>query len=276
MHPTSWTDAHERLVADTEPSVAESSAPEIARVWSEVAEIVESEPQPRRRYRLRAGIAAGVGAVVLGTSGLAVAEHYTAHTGRGPVDAEDLRLGGPGEKLALAAPDYGDVVAEETADIPFPDRASREFAVQDQVHDARFAGTDEFVSTGAVRAWVADQALCSWSNQWAVATRSGDEAARTEAIDMIQAAPSWPAVVALDPHPFRRWETQQVDDGHGNVTTERYRDESQFYYLAELGQAVEGREVGAVAHVLAANNGYCRAPGNVPDLPNADPMFGRR
>ena len=33
--------------------------------------------------------------------------------------------------------------------------------------------------------------------------------------------------------------------------------------------------MGAVARVLAENNGYCRAE-NMPDLPKADPMFSRR
>jgi len=122
---------------------------------------------------------------------------------------------------------------------------------------------------------VADQALCYWSNQWAAATRNGDEADRAEAIGMIQAAPTWPAVTALDPEPYSRMESQEVSDAQGNITTEQYRDESQFFYLAALSRAVDGRDVGAVARVLAENNGYCRAE-NMPDLPKADPMFSRR
>lgn len=276
MHPTPWSDAHERLLTDAAPRVAEPSDVELDHLWLRVAGAIEETSTPRRRrVRIRVAVAAGIGAVLVGTSGLAVAERYTAHTGRGPMDAEDLRLGGPGEKLALAAPDYGKVVAEETADIPFPDQESREFAVQSQIHDARDAGTDEFTSTSNVRASVAEAALCSWSNQWAAATRSGDEAARTEAIGMIRAAPGWPAVVALDPEPFRRWQKVQVDDGHGQVSTERYPDESRFFYLAALGEAVEGRDVAAVARILAADSGYCH-PGNVPDLPAADPMSGIR
>ena len=277
MHRTSWTDAHDRLLADVKPSVPEPSAAEIEHVWTRVAGAIEDdrEPRSRRRGRIRLGVAAGVGALVLGTSGLAVAGLYTARTGEGPVDAEDLRLGGPGEKLALAAPDYAQVVAEETTDIPFPSTEAREVALQEQVDDARGAQRDEFVMTGALRAWVADQALCSWSNQWAAATRNGDEADRAEAIGMIQAAPTWPAVTALDPEPYSRMESQEVSDAQGNITTEQYRDESQFFYLAALGRAVDGRDVGAVARVLAENNGYCRAE-NMPDLPKADPMFSRR
>lgn len=213
---------------------------------------------------------------MLGTSGLAVADHYSAHTGRAPLDAEDVRLGGPGERLDPGAADYGAVVAQETADIPFPDAASRRFAVQDQVHDARFAVPGkESVASGALRAWVADAALCAWSNQWAAATRDGDGAVRDEAIRMIHEAPTWPAVTDLDPHPFVRWETVESLDGNGRRTVERLRDDSQFYYLAELGRAVDGTRLDVVADVLAENNGYCRTA-LVPDLPQADPMFVER
>lgn len=202
MHRTPWTDAHDRLMVAAKPAVPEPSAAEIERCWARLAPTVEGPGRPRRsrRARIRVGIAAGIGATVLGTSGLAAAELYTAHTGKGPVDAEDLRLGGPGEKLAVAAPDFGRVVAEETTDIPFPTAESRALALRQQVEDARGAATDEFVSTGALRAWVADAALCSWSNQWAAATRSHHETARAQAIRQIQAAgpartapqPSWP------------------------------------------------------------------------------------
>lgn len=275
MRTTPWTDVHDRLLADAAPIVAGSSDEELERVWIRVAGTIEGAGKPRRR---RGRIAAGavVGAVVLGTSGIAAAELYTAHTGKGPIDAEDLSLGGPGERLDPAAPDYGKVVAEETADIPFPSSAARRFAVQDQVHDGRFAKPHtESVSVGALRAWVADAALCSWSNQWAAATRTGDEAARAEAIRMIQDAPTWPAVVAIDPNPYSRTETQEVTGEDGITRTESFPDESQFYYLGALGVAVQGRDPDVVAEILAANNGYCR-PGNVPDLPTANPLFGER
>lgn len=275
MRATSWTEAHDRLMVDAAPPVSESSDAELDGVWLRVAAAMDSGTKPRRR-RARIVIGALVGAAVLGTSGIAAAELYTSHTGKGPVDAEDLSLGGPGERLDPAAPDYGKVVAQETADIPFPSIRSRQFAVQDQVHDERFAvpGTER-VSVGAIRAWVADAALCSWSNQWAVATRNGDEAGRAEAIGMIQAAPRWPAVVAIDPKPYSRMQTLEVDDGNGNTHTERFSDKSQFYYLAALGEAVQGRDLETVARVLAENNGYCTSH-LVPDLPSANPLHAGR
>lgn len=276
MH-TSWTDEHDRVMADVAPPCREATEAELVRVWNQVAGAMQSDGKRRRRRR-RGAIAAGavIAALVLGTSGIAVAQLYSAHTGKGPSDAEDLRLGGPGERLDPAAPDYGKVVAEKTADIPFPSLETREFAVQDQVHDARFAAPGaERVAVGAVRGWVADAAVCAWSNQWAAATRDGKMAARAAAVGMIQAAPRWPAVVALDPHPYSRTETQQVTDDKGNTRTEHYRDESQFYYLDALGDAAQGQDLDSVATLLAENNGYCR-PQLVPDLPKAIPSATER
>jgi hypothetical protein len=271
MRSTPWTDEHDRLLAEAALEAAELDGAQLDRVWNRLAPgLTDSRPR-RRRGRIVLGVAIGV--LLLGTAGLAAADRYTAHTGKGPTDSEDLRLGGPGERLEPAAPDYGEVVAKATRDIPFPSAAARTFAVQDQVHDASDATPgDQRVSVGAIRAWVADAALCSWSNQWAAATRDGDEAARAEAIRVIHQAPRWPAVTAIDPHPYSRTETLNSTDAQGNTSTQKFPDDSQFFYLAELGRVVEGTQIAAVARVLAENNGYC-TPGLVPDLPHANPLY---
>ncbi|WP_300399799.1 sigma factor-like helix-turn-helix DNA-binding protein [Nocardioides sp.] len=62
----------------------------------------------RRRRRARVVVGGAVAAAVLGTTAVAAADLYSTHTGRGPVDAEDLRLGGPGERLDFGAPDFAD------------------------------------------------------------------------------------------------------------------------------------------------------------------------
>ena len=271
MAAASWTVDHDRLLDETSPGHVEVDEVTLDRVWHRVATGVTDGRPRRRRRRVAAGLA--IGAVVLGTSGLAAADLYTAHTGKGPVDSEDARLGGPGERLDPAAPDYEAVVTQVTRDIPFPTAAARTFAVRDQVNDAKYATPGgERVAVGAIRAWVSDASVCSWSNQWAAATRDGDHAARAEAIRVIGQAPGWPAVRAIDPHPYSRTQTMQVRDRQGNPQTLQVPDTSQFFYLAELGQAVEGTDVPVVAHVLAANNNYCSAQ-LVPNLPHADPMF---
>lgn len=273
MRTSPWTAEHDHLLADTTPTVAEPTDDELTRVWNRVDTTVAQAPRRRRGWRTALGVVAG--AAVIGTSTVAAADLYSAHTGRGPVDAEDLRLGGPGEKLDLGAPDYGQVVAEVTADIPFPTESSRAVAVQAQVHDARFAiPGKEFVSTGAVRAWVAESSVCAWSNQWAVSTRTGNEDDRAEARLMLHEAPSWPAVTAIDPHPYSRMETGQVMGRDGTIRPFQSLDESQFYYLAELGRAARGTDISAVTAVLAAD-AHC-VPDLVPDIPQANPMFGER
>ncbi len=272
MKRTEWTDEHDRLLAGTSPSVEEPTEADLARAWSRVeAAVASGRERQRHPWRVTVGIA--VGAVVLGTSGIAAADLFSARTGQGPSDREDTLLGGPGERLDPSAPDFGEVIAQETADIPFPDESSRAFAIADQVHDARFAlPGSERVSTGAIRAWVADAAVCAWSNQWAAGTRDGDNVARTEALLAVETAPGWPAVTSIDPEPYSRLETVNSVDRDGNVTGQtQTRDESQFYYLGPLRDAMEGRDPSAVADVLRESNGYCR-PELVPDLPSANPM----
>lgn len=92
---------------------------------------------------------------------------------------------------------------------------------------------------------------------------------------MIEAAPGWPAVTEIDPEPFRRWETVRSRGEDGKVEVDQYLDESLFYYLGPLGEAVEGRDPDAVATVLWESNGWCTAD-LVPDLPQADVDVPRR
>lgn len=266
MRRKAWTSAHERLVAGTAPRVEEPGDVEVDRIWREV-QASSSGPSraPRSPRRLAAG--ALVGALLLGSASVATAQLYSAYTGRGPIDGEDRRLGGPGERLDPAAPDFAEVVEEQTADIVFPTSTSRDVALRSQVEEGRRA--EATTSTAALRAWVADAAVCAWSNQWAAAVRRDDVTAREEALEVIVAAPTWPAVTALDPSPSNRWISQQVQDASGAVRTERFRDPSPFFYLERLGRAAQSNDVPRVAGLLAANNGQCR-PALVPDLPSAN------
>lgn len=274
MRRAAWTGQHERLVEGAASSVPPPDDDAVRSTWTDVlrrTEQLSAKPARRPRRRLRSGLVGAIVVCVLATSGWAAAEIYTARTGQGPIDAEDLRLGGPGEKLALDAPDLPEVITEESSDIPFPDESARRLAIRQQVEDARRSGPGVQGTTGAIRAWLADAALCSWADQWAHATRSGDATARAEAVEAILASPTWPAVTALDPEPFSRVETQRVRGEDGRVRVERFRDESQFFYLAALGDAALGTDVDALGEVLARNNGQCR-PFMIPHLPEADPM----
>lgn len=257
-----------RLVATVSPSVDVPTPAEVDRVWNRVAGDLDAIPARRRPVRL--GIGAGVVVVLLASGGVAAASFYSARTGHGPVDAEDLLLGGPGERLDPAGTDIYEIYLEETADIPFPTpdadarRASFEFQLPPADRQQPGVGA---VSTGALRSWVAADAVCAWANHWAKATAAGDPAARVQAITQIRRAPAWPAVVDADPHPHGPIDLS-VDDGK---TTRAVDDMTPFYYLAALGEAVGGRDSGAVASALQRNGRGCVGT-LVPDFPQADPM----
>lgn len=278
MGSPSWKDDHANLLADAAPVSAPVTQAELTRSWNRVADLTAEPARPGRR-RARLAMVAALAAALTGLSGVAVADILGARTGQGPSSAEDLLLGGPGEKLDLSAPDLGDVLAEEATDIPFPNEEARRQSLQIQVQQASLAGSEEQASTGAFRGWFADDAVCSWANEWTRATRTGDEDARAEAIAMIQDAPRWPAVVDLDPQPYSRWMEARVSheytfatqpEGSKPIWNRRYRDNSRFYYLADLGEAVTGTDPAAVAAVLVGNGAGCDET-LVPDLPDAYP-----
>lgn len=100
------------------------------------------------------GVLAGAVAIgAVGGAGAATAGVFSAHTGRGPVDAEDVELGGLGERLDPAAPDFATVLDEVTTDIEFPSSQARDRALSWEVKDLYSdAPPDEraTVSTGAL------------------------------------------------------------------------------------------------------------------------------
>jgi hypothetical protein len=120
----------------------------------------------------------------------------TAHTGRFVPKAE-APVGGPGEELNPAAPDFRTVALQVTTDIPFPDGYGswRELAVVDA------SDPSGLVSTGALRGWFAASAFCAWVKDWRQSQLASDSAAADSAAQEIAAAPGWAAVTDEDPHP---------------------------------------------------------------------------
>lgn len=270
MEKTLWTDGHDRVLWEGAPEDRPTTTFETEQIWHRIEAATVGNDQPRRR--VRAVIGSVIVGAVLGTSAVATAGFYSSRTGEGPIDAEDRRLGGPGERLDPAGDDYGFVVDDATKDIPFPDAASRKIAIRNQVDDAQGPAASGITSTGALRGWVAAAAVCAWANQWAASTPDGNTADRAAAVEAIMAAPSWSAVFEIDPEPSNPMVTMDVSNADGTTTTERFRDPTQFFYLGQLGSAVQGRNESRVAELLAENNGYCRA-GLVPDIPAANPFF---
>lgn len=238
-----WSEAHGRAVRDAAPAVPDLSHGERVALWEQL-EATDTSTAPRRtRWKIVVAELVAVG--VVGVAGAAAGNVFSAHTGRGPVDAEDLELGGPGETLDPKAPDFPAVLDEVTADIRFPSAQARESALSWEVDDLVPAPADEtvLVSTGAVRLWMSGHALCSWSDEWAVALRDGDTAAKRRAADVIVGARTWTSITDTDPD---------------------LAGESEFHWLPDLEQAIRSDDP-AAAEAALASNGSC-LPGLAPAL----------
>jgi hypothetical protein len=170
-----------------------------------VARSLADRPTPRKRSVVRLRTALLIAAALLVTSAAVTAGTLmTAHTGQYPTKAEE-KVGGPGEELNPAAPDFPDVAVQAAADIPYPAgyESWRDFMLRTQAPSPQDleGGEDVAVSTGALRAWFAASAYCAWIQKWRQADVAGDAAAAQQAAEVIAQAPDWKAVVAVDPHP---------------------------------------------------------------------------
>ena len=156
--------------------------------------------QPARRRSIgRPRTAMLVATGVLATSAaVGAGVVLTAHTGQFPTKAEE-EIGGPGEALNPAAPDFREVALQVAADIPYPAgyQSWRDFLIADEIRHAD-GGVE---STGALRGWFAASAYCAWVHAWRQADIAGDAAAARHAAEVISQAPGWTAVTDEDPHP---------------------------------------------------------------------------
>lgn len=280
MDTPSWTDEHARLIAETAPPVPPPAEADADRIWNLVAPDLVAVPA-RRNWR-RTAIGAGVAAVVLGTSGIAAAQMLSARTGVQETDPESISLGGPGELIDPRGGDIEQVIAEEIADIPFPSQQAHDIAVADQVTDARKSAKSmrqaqakgrsdwrEIWVTGGMRAEAARAAICAWANDWAAATRAGDGERRAEAIEMLQAAPSWPAVTDVDDEQVYTPSKHLVTGGDGVTREESFLDETPFAWLPVVAKAADGQDVRVLGRALG--KGTACSSELVRDLPSALP-----
>jgi hypothetical protein len=166
----------------------------------------------RSRVRLRTGMIAA--AVLVATATVAAAAALSAHTGQfqptrqqiadaSPSDAasmqSELNMGGPGEFLDPAAPDFRDVALQVASDIPYPPgyESWRDFLISDEIRTSD--GATE--SSGALHGWFAASAFCAWVQDWRQAQISGNASAAARAAQVISEAPGWKAVRDEDPNP---------------------------------------------------------------------------
>lgn len=236
-----WSERHGSLVREAAPEIPGFTEGEQIALWHHIETTATTPGAGRSRWK---AVVAGIVAVgVVGVGGAATAGVISAHTGKGPVDAEDVELGGPGERLNPAAPDFAAVVDEVTTDIRFPSAQSRDRALSWEVEDLSSDKEPASVSTGALRLWTAGHALCSWSNTWAVALRTGDTATEKQAAEVILGARNWPSITDTDPD---------------------IANESEFAWLPDLEQAIQSDDRLAAKNALDGH-GACM-PGLAPEL----------
>ncbi|KQW52770.1 hypothetical protein ASC77_00140 [Nocardioides sp. Root1257] len=238
-----WSDHHGTVIREAAPDVPEWTEAEREALWQRV-DAADPTPAVRRR-RWRPAVAGAVVVLLgVGVAGAAAGNVFSAHTGRGPADAEDVELGGPGERLDPRAPDFAAVIDDLTTDIRFPTAKSRAGALSwdvDNYAGDRSGGST--VSTGAVRLWVAGHALCAWSDTWAVALRTGDRAGEERAADVVLDARTWPSITDTDPD---------------------LANDSEFAWLPHLEQAVRTDDPAAARAALRGNQSCM--PGLAPEL----------
>ncbi len=241
MSSPDWSERHRCAVREAAPEVPSLTAGEQRALWHRIEASVAPPEVRRARWKT---VAAGVVAVVaVGGVGAATANVLSARTGAFPVDAEDVELGGPGERLDPAAPDFAAVVEDVTADIRFPTTASRERALSWEVESLSSDKDPAWVSTGALRLWTAGHALCSWSNTWASALRTNEAAIESQAAAVVLGARDWPSISDTDPD---------------------LADESELDWLPGLERAIRSQDPAAARDALDGH-GAC-LPGLAPEL----------
>ena len=205
--------------------------------------------------RSRAGVLAA--ALVAATATVAAAIGLRAHTGQfqptarqiaqaDPSQAAAMRselgLGGPGEFLNPAAPDFRDVALKIASDIPYPQGYGswRDLVVSDEISHADGLGTE---STGALHGWFAASAFCAWVQDWRRAEVVLDGKGASLAKSAIVGALRWKAVTAEDPDPS------------ASVPSDQGSTYSLFGWMVPYRDAVVAGDRSAVERLLSTGYG---------------------
>lgn len=132
-----------------------------------------------------------------------VHDRLLVHATSPPPESSDAELDRVWNRVVAAMESSGD------RGIPFPDLASRQFAVKDQVRDARCRVPSWSRSAPSGLGWPSRALLVGQPMGRRDPKRRPTRPC--EAIGMILDAPVWPAVVAVDPEPYSRTETRRPE-----------------------------------------------------------------
>jgi hypothetical protein len=221
------------------------AGPPIESALDDIGAAISGRPRrapARRRWVARRRTVLLVGAALVVTSAtVAAGAVLSAHTGSYPTKAEEA-MGGPGEALNPAAPDFRDVALRVAADIPYPAgyESWRDFLISDEIR----MGGDGLVSTGALHGWFAASAYCAWVHTWRQADLAGDSGAAARAAQVISGATTWKAVTDEDPQPDP---SVPGDDGSRQYTL--------FGWMLPYRDAVLAGDRARVEHLLATGYG---------------------
>jgi len=216
--PEAVPDRLDTLLSEADPVVL--STVQTARVAAALDDLGTAIARPPERpvvvRKRRATLGRpGVVVVVITIATASVAAGFLrAHTGQfqptqtdiahaGAKDAarmrSELAMGGPGEFLDPAAPDFRAVALQLASDIPYPQgyESWRDFLISREVATAS-GGTE---SSGALHGWFAGSAFCAWVQSWRKADVAGETRAAEQAAEVVSEAPGWKAVTDEDPHP---------------------------------------------------------------------------
>jgi hypothetical protein len=196
----------DRLLASEDPvDPSTLGADGIEQALDEIGAAITARPRPARRAARRRSLGRPRTLALLGTAvavigaGIATGAVLSAHTGRFPTKAEEV-MGGPGEALNPAAPDFREVALEVASDVPYPAgyESWRDFLISDEI---RMDADDGLVSTGALHGWFAASAFCAWVQTWRQADLAGDRSTAARAAQVVSEATGWKAVTDEDPNP---------------------------------------------------------------------------
>lgn len=197
------------------PGIAEDDERVFTETWSRVQASIHddavtagsAEPQrrgdliggrvaamrPRRRGVKLAAVA--IAAAVLGGGTAAAATgFFSTRTGRHN-SGWQVTAAGSGELLNTGGTDRARVFDEITADIPFAPGYERQRA---WALDFFPSETDSVLSEGALRSWMAGNAVCTWADAWVAADTAGDVTARAAATTVLTEAVTWKDIVESD------------------------------------------------------------------------------
>jgi hypothetical protein len=197
-----------------------------------------SAPGSRRPSRPLVAVGLAVVAILVGV-GVATGGILSARTGIIQPPSE-VPIGGPGELLNPAAPDFRSVALQIGSDVPYPsgDASWRERVV------TLADDPNGLISSGALHGEFAMSAFCAWVRDWDKAVGADDEAEAATAAATIAQAPSWKAVAAEDPHP----DPNAVNDPGAETGTI-------FGWLLPYRAAVLAGDRARVEHLLATGYG---------------------